>query len=131
MMPAITAVRRLGSHSKPAATPSSREGMSQARRRANASGSTLYAAKASAKRARSRSLCAPALANRRAMPATIKYPNAGSSMGEALRGDHDGRRRADMFNESQQLAGCGGVDVDAGALVADPLLQLPRIASER
>jgi hypothetical protein len=54
-------------------------GMNAAERRAHASGSTRYAANTSVKRLKLRSLWTPAAASSSATPATIKYPNAGSS----------------------------------------------------
>src|SRR5579863_303432 len=130
MKAAITAVRRPGPHNRPAARPSSREGMSHARRRAKALGNTRYAAKTSAKRARSRNLCAPALANRSAMPKMIKYPSAGSSTEAALGSDHDGRCRADMWNGPQCLAGRGVVDVEVCGIDEDAVQQRVCVARE-
>src|ERR1700678_700540 len=124
----ITAVRRLGSHKSPKVSAISRQGMSCARRLAGASGSTRYAANTSVKRGRSRSLWTPATANRSAMPMTIKYPNAGSSKGAALGSDQYGRRRADVFDGSQQFAAGAIVNVQIRTIYEDAVEQRLRVA---
>src|SRR5271168_1603809 len=113
---ARTAARRVGSHRRPMATVSSRQGTSHAIRRATADGSTRYASRVSLNRWKARNLWPPALANSRAADVTIKYPNTGSSKAAALGRDQKRRRRTDVLDRALKLAARCVINVEIRAV---------------